>query len=132
MTRKLWVATVFCLGCLGDSVINVSTSTGAYTLRTVNGSSLPFTIAGTNGSQTVILDDVIGLFEGNVYSETEHSRVTADGKTTDQTTMTGGRYGYLGNSITLVDNATNAQRTGLIDGNTLTIADAGIIRVFKK
>jgi len=128
----LLIATVFCLGCLGDSTIAVTSTRGAYVLRSINASPLPYTITANDGSQTVIVDDVIGLLEGNVFNETVHSLVTVNGKTTSQTTGTSGNYGFQNTSISMTNQATNASRSGLITGNTLTIVEAGLTWTYSK
>lgn len=56
------------LACSGDGIAGSSTVNGAYTLRSINGSSLPYTISGSGANKTEILDDVITLYEGGTYA----------------------------------------------------------------
>jgi hypothetical protein len=119
-----------CLGCLGGGIVGSSTVNGVYTLRSINGSPLPYTISTTATGKTEVLDDAITLYEGFTFSESIHTRITVNGQATEQTNTTTGGFSLLGNSITL---SINGQlRVGTIDADVMTFVNAGLTSVFKK
>ena len=119
------------LGC-DSGIVGNSTTTGAWSLRTINGSALPFTISNSDGSKTEIIDDVITLYQGSTYSETIHSRVTVGSQTTSKTTEEAGTYVLLSTSVNLVNSDRTRSRYGLIDGYDMTFVEAGMSMVFRK
>lgn len=131
MKRLALTAVVLSFACK-DSNILISTVRGSYALQTINAASLPYTITGTNGSQTLILGDTITLMEANIFHEKGGSRVTANGQTTDQPIVASGNYGLLSTSITLSNSVGGGTRSGQIEGNTMTILDLPNTWVFKK
>ncbi|MCC6242751.1 MAG: hypothetical protein IT353_07905 [Gemmatimonadaceae bacterium] len=115
-------------GCGDDGPLN-STATGAYALRTVNGSALPYT---TPGSGTEIIDDVITLFQGGTYAGTAHRRSMVNGQLATQTIETTGTYSFFGTSVTLRVNETGLQRLGTISGTSMTFVESGNTSVYRK
>jgi hypothetical protein len=132
--RKVLMAlvVVFSVGCLGDGMTGSSTVTGAYTLRTVNGSPLPYTIAGSGTARTEIIDDVITLYEGGTYAESGHSRTTLNGQVANASNIETGSYSLFGTSVTLRSSDGGRTRMPTIDGNTMTIVESGMTAVFTK
>src|SRR5215217_1069709 len=132
MRRLIGVlAAVLIVGCDGGPT-EESTIVGPYTLRTINGSPLPYTINGPETSKTEILDDVIYLFEGFTYSEDGHSRVTVNGQTTNTVIHETGSYIILGTSVTLSSSDKSHQRITTIEGTTLRHTEAGVAAVYRK
>ena len=127
----LGLAMALSVACMDDGVTGSSTVTGAYSLRTVNGSGLPYTIV-TNETTTEILDDVITLYQGGTYTWVGHSRITTNGQMTDATNATNGTYSLLGNSVALRDNATQLITPALVNGNTMTIVNSGVTLAYRK
>jgi hypothetical protein len=132
--RKVLMAlvVVFSAGCLGDGMTGSSTVTGAYTLRTVNGSPLPYTIVGSGTARTEIIDDVITLYEGGTYAESGHSRTTLNGQVANASNTETGSYSLFGTSVTLRSSDGGRTRMPTIDGNTMTIVESGMTAVFTK
>jgi TRAP-type C4-dicarboxylate transport system permease large subunit len=131
MKRLALIAIIVGVACK-DSVIAVSTVRGSYALQTINTASLPYTITGSNGSQTVVLGDTITLMEGNVFHESGGSRVTANGQTTNPAIFGSGNYSLLGTSMNLNSSIGGVNRTGQIVGNTMTVLDVPNTWVFTK
>jgi hypothetical protein len=127
----LLLVTVLAAGCFGDGLTGSSTINGKYTLRTINGSPLPYTIAGAGTDKTEILDDAITLFQGGTYSESAHSLVTTNGQTSPVTRAETGSYTIFGTSVTLNGNS-GGQTLTTISGNSMTIMQAGLTFVFSK
>lgn len=131
--RKLFLATIAALFLACDSgVTGITTVTGNWSLRTVNGTSLPFTKSGSGANKTEILDDVITLYEGLTFSQTVHQRVTTNGQASTVTLTETGAYTLFGTSVTLAGNSGADARRGLIEGNTMTIVENGMTFAYRK
>ncbi len=130
MIRRALLVVAFCCACK-DSVIPVATIRGTYTLRTVDDNALPYTIPSTTGPVTVIVADSITLMENSIFHEAGTRRVTASGVTTSATSNYGS-YSLLSTSFTLHSDADGINRTGQLEGNTMTVLDGGHIQVFRK
>ena len=132
MKKSLIVAAVLMsFGCDGG-VTGASATTGTYTLRTVNGESLPATISGSGANKTEILDDKIILYEGNTYQESGTTRVTVNGTASTVPISETGSYQTLGTSMTFLNSAGNRQRIALGDGSKITFVENGLSLVFRK
>jgi hypothetical protein len=127
-----WAMVASCIGCLGEGITGSSTVTGTYTLRTMNGSPLPYTIPGSGTDKTEIMSDAITLFQGGTYARERHSRVTVSGQVTNETVMEGGTYNLFGNSISMRLSGTGPIVQAVINGNTMTFVEDGVTSVFSK
>lgn len=120
------------LACSDGGVVGSSTVNGTYTLRTVNGAPLPYTVPGGGAVRTEILRDAITLFQGGTFSRARDSRVTENEQTTSRSETDTGSYALLGNSIALNSNATGKATLATINGNTMTMVESGVTSVFSK
>ena len=125
-------ALVCFVGCNNDGLTGSTTVNGTYTLRTVNGSALPYTVSGSGTNKTEVIDDTITLYEGFTYSRSAHSRVTVNGQASDVTTADAGSYGIFGTSITLTPGNGGTATLVLVSGNTMTLSTTGYVYVFRK
>lgn len=133
MIRKLLFIGILCAGCIKDPPTGLGTVRGTWTLRTVDGNSLPATISGSGANQTQIVSDSFVLLEGNGFNETVVTRITLNAQPTDQTMVITGTYGLQGNSAILRKDSDGTTRAGLIDGSgAMTIADGGFSKVYAK
>jgi hypothetical protein len=123
---------LFSVGCFDDYSTGVGTVTGAYTLRTINGSPLPHTITVDATTQKEIIDDMITLFSGGSYSRTQHANITVSGQTTSQTNTEAGAYVLLGTSVTLNPSPSGRSTITTIEDRTMTIVENGITWTFMK
>jgi hypothetical protein len=121
-----------CIGCLGGGIVGSSTVTGVYTLRSVNGSPLPFAISTTQTGKTEILDDAITLYEGFTFAELAHTRITTGGQVTEQAVNTTGSYSLMGNSVFLVGSSGGQSRVATVEANVMTFVNGGLTSIFKK
>ncbi|MFL5487993.1 MAG: hypothetical protein ACJ8AJ_05845 [Gemmatimonadaceae bacterium] len=131
MRKALIALALISVACIDDEIVGGTTLTGAYVLRTVNGSPPPATIAGSGDNKSEVLDDVITLFEGGSYAENGHTRVTANGQTSTQIISESGRYAPLGNSITLTS-TTNRTRVAASDAKWMKIVEADATWFYSK
>jgi hypothetical protein len=112
-------------GC-DSGVTGDSSFLGTYSLKTVNGNSLPASASGIE-----YLDGTISLAEAGTYSETAHIRTIGSGQTTTISEV--GAYTSFGTSITLRSADGSHTRITLIDNNnTLTHTEAGVTLVYRK
>ena len=105
-----------------------SSSTGTYTLQSVNSSPLPFTTTQSGTSKTELVDDEIRMFQGGTFARTFHTRTTTNGQVTNTANTRTGTWAIgMGATITLTaneDRATmivsiNARRmTSVLEGNS--------------
>jgi hypothetical protein len=113
-------------GC-DRGVVGDSTVFGDYSLRTVNGASLPATAGNIQ-----YLDDVISLAEAGTYIETGHIKNTDTGVT--QPTREVGAYEFVfGVNLTL--RSADGIRTRLVkveDSEKITYVEAGVSLVWHK
>jgi len=123
---------LFSVACFNDYVTETGTITGAYTLRTINGSALPYTINVDATTQKDVIDDMITLFSGGSYSRTQHAHTTVSGQTTSQTNTESGAYLLVGTSVTLNPSPAGRSTVTTIEGRTLTIVESGITWTFMK
>ena len=115
-------------GVFTESPPGSETSTGEYTLQSVNNAPLPFTTSQTATTKTEIVDDVIQLFQGGTFARTYHTRTTTNGQAVNTAVNLTGTWAIgIGATITLTANedgsklivSINARRmTAITEGNT--------------
>lgn len=134
MMRKLVIVLLVGIqaACWSDKVTGSSTVFGTYTLRTVNGSSLPFTVSGSGTTKSEIVADTIFLYEGFTFAEQGHYRNTVNGTATAQLVTDRGSFGLLGNSISFFSADGSPVRTYVIDASTMHVVKPGLTLDFKK
>ncbi len=128
----LFAIAILVLTACDNGVTGISTVTGQWTLRTVNGAALPYTITSSGANKTELIDDTIILYEGLTFAQTVHTRVTVNGQASTVTAIETGAYSLFGTSVTLAGNSSAEARRGLIDGNTMTIVENGVVSAYKK
>lgn len=130
MKRLVLGMLLFAVACSDDEIAGASTTTGVYTLRTVNGAGLPYTITTGASAGTVIVDDVLNLYQGGTFAGTRHYRATANGpiETRNET----GAYTLFGTSISFRVNETGDSKVAIGDGAQMTFIEQGMTMVFRK
>lgn len=117
--------TMAAAGC-SDSTGPGDSLAGSYSLRTVNGSSLPVTVVVSAGYQLDVIGGSINLDAQGNYTGITTYRETYSGQPSTQynDTITG-YWTLTGNQLTLVDNSTGATYTGTVSGSSITLNDQG-------
>jgi hypothetical protein len=118
--------------CWSDKVTGSSSVFGTYTLRSVNGSSLPFTISGSGSNKSEVVADTIWLYEGFTFAESGHYRNTVNGTATDQKVTDQGSFGLLGNSISFFSSDGSPVKTYVIDADVMNVVKPGLTMPFRK
>ena len=122
----------FSAAACSDGIVGSSTVNGMYTLRTLNGSKLPYVVSTSGTSKTEVLGDTIMLYEGFTFAETKHSRTTVNGTSTDAAHTETGSFGITGNSVVLRGNDGGALQYAVVEANVMTFVYNGLTSVFKK
>lgn len=128
------------VACGGDSATGPNAVTGNYTLRTVNGNSVPAVFFQDAQEKDEIVSGNINIASGNTWSGTFALRGTdlASLDVINVSVPIGGTYALSGGSITLTDAPNQLVLNGTIGAGTLTLgSDAFVLGettalVFKK
>lgn len=108
----------------GDSATNPNSDSlaGVYSLQTINGTPLPFTVqSGATVGQ--IVSDVITMADGGTWSEAFAVQITATGSTTHQTGANGGTWVRVGSGVSLISDGGGVAWTGSFTGSALELTD---------
>lgn len=136
--RRL-VAVLLCAtmvsACGGDTPgTPISTDiTGTYTLKTMNGSPLPFVIQ--SGTTTVTrLSDTLIVSSNGTWSQTIAYRETVNGQTTNTTGTRGGPWERREDSKVYLNSSDGPSGNygGTYSANTLTLGNSGYVFVYTK
>jgi hypothetical protein len=122
------------LGACGDSGTgpNSTQLEGTYSLRSINGSPLPYTVQSGVNSIT-LTSDVITIASNGTWTETLLYRQTINGVTANGAEADGGTWVRAGNDVTLDSNQSQGTAySGTLSSGTLTFEDVGFVGVFRK
>jgi hypothetical protein len=104
---------------------------GTYTLRTVNGSPLPFTVFELGSDRVEFLDARLTLKRGDTWETWAKIRLTQGPTVTTDEDSGGGTFTRTGNTLTLRD-ADGDEFVVVVSGSRLTTTDGGYTFVFEK
>jgi hypothetical protein len=131
---------VLLVACGGDKATGPNASvTGNYTLRTVNGNSVPAVVFQDAQEKDELTGGNINLNADNTWSGSLSAKATnlATGSVVTASVPANGTYTNNNGSLTLTDSQDASQLTGTVGGGTLSISgDIGlgslVTLVFKK
>lgn len=133
--RKLLalVALAAVAACGGDASTSPISATvgGSYSLRTINGTAVPFIVAQVGADKVEITDDIVILNDGGTWTESGHTRTTQNGQVSTQSFVDAGTFTRTGTAITLVSSSTGSM-SGSLNGGTLTVTDQGLVAVYQR
>jgi hypothetical protein len=105
---------------------------GTYSLRTLNGATLPFTIQSGPSSLT-LTSDVITLAGNGSWTESITYRQIINGQTTNGTESDGGAWVRAGSNVTLQSSVNGGTAySGTFGNGSLTFTDGGVVVVFSR
>lgn len=118
--------------CGSDSSINPNNDAveGVYSLRTVNGKPMPFTVQG-NGVTIVLTSDVMTVNADGSWNETVAFRRTDTAGTTNEADADAGTWTRVGDTMMFSSSANGAFQGAYANG-TVTFDDPGFVAVFKR
>ena len=118
------------VACGGDKATGPNASiTGNYTLRTVNGNTVPAVVFQNTTEKEELTAGNINLNADRTWSGSLSLRSTnlTNGATATLSLPANGTYTNNNGSLTLTDASDNSQLTGTVGGGTLTIVgDTGL------
>jgi hypothetical protein len=130
LSLALVIAAAAC-GSDGGTAPAASVS-GAWSLTTVNGAPLPFTVRSANPKVEVVSDQITWLPDGT-FAETGTARFTdTTGVATTSPYTDSGAWTLNGATITVRYASDGASLSGPVSGNSLTIAGFGLSQVYAK
>ena len=130
---RLAIASLFAvLACGSDSTSPGNSVAGTYTLRTVNGANLPFTIFQFGSDKTEIISESVVLTEAGRFTQTGTLRVTTSGIANTVPYSDAGSYTLNGTAGTFTFDSDGSSGTGTIVNGTITVAYAGNSFVYRK
>lgn len=118
-----------------DSTSPSGSVTGRYVLRTVNGSTLPYSIGydQTTGDQVDIIADTLWLNGSGNYNETFYYQYTGSSGVSVQPQYEVGTWSSTNGSINFYDQTDGGvQYQGSVSGSTLTEIAQGYTQVYAK
>jgi hypothetical protein len=123
------------VACGGDTVSGPAPITGSYTLRTVNGASLPSTFYQDEVERDDFFAGNVSLASDNSWTGSLSVRVVAlpgGGVLLNDALPVSGTYSLNNGSITISDAAHGLLMTGSVSGGTLSVtADLGAVELTK-
>jgi hypothetical protein len=120
-------------GVFTESPPGSETSTGRYTLQSVNNAALPFTTSQIGTTKTELVDDVIELFQGGTFARTYHTRTTTNGQAVNTVVNRTGTWAIgMGATITLTANEDGARMIVSINARRMTSIAEGNTYVYMK
>jgi len=130
LTLTLALAIVACGSDSSSAPSNASVA-GTWTLQTVNGSPLPFTLA-SSPAKLELLSYVVTVTSNGTWTSAQSIRTTFNGQATTATTTDAGTYTLSGNAVAIQSSSSTTVLAGTVSGNTLTLAQPGLTFVFQK
>jgi hypothetical protein len=127
------LALVSLAACASDTSTNPNNDAveGAYSLHTVNGQPLPYTIQG-NGVTIVLTSDVLTVREDGSWTETvAYKQSVNGGSQTNEADADAGTWTRIANTITF-ESATVGSFEGTYSKGSVTFDDPGLLEVFKR
>lgn len=113
-------------GTVQESVV------GTWTLTSVNGSALPYTVEQSGANKIEVMSDVLTVGAGGAFTQLTTVRITQNGVVTTQSLPDAGTYTVSGTAVTFRFDSDGSSGTGTLNGKTLTVAAEGLSLVYAK
>jgi len=120
----LSLASTIVLAC-NDSTSPENTVTGTWTLQTVEGKPLPYTLPGTS---EVVTAESFTLLASGRFTTTTTFRVIVGGNATTESIPDSGSYVANGATVTFTYASDGSHDTGTVNGNTMTLTGGWVYR----
>jgi hypothetical protein len=133
MRRLTVFLALLAIACGSDSsTAPGGTIAGTWSLKTINGTSLPFVLAQTGTNKAEIVGDVYVISGTGSFTQTTTVRTTTNGVATTQSVADAGTYTLNGTAITVRYNSDGSTATGSWSGNTITVTQDGLAAVYTR
>lgn len=111
---------------------DTATVAGTYTLRTVNGQNLPFTIIQQTGYKLEVLSDEYTLNSNGTFTTVATFRETEGTTVTTSSDTYSGTWTVSGSNVSLSSAAAGIETAAFSGGNTMTFSGNGVSAVYRK
>ena len=133
MRRFLFLLVLAGVACGGDATApQVVSVAGAWTLQSINGTTLPFVVAQTGANKVEVVSDVITVVATGSFTQTTTYRTTDNGHVTTESFADAGSYTVNGNADTFHFTSDGSTGTAVFDASTLTVASSGTSYIYKR
>lgn len=135
MRRLLSLALALAIvGCGSDSSSEPTNASvaGTWTLQSVNGSQLPFTLSNVGSTKIELVSSVVNVTSAGTWTSTSQTRTTINGQATTSTGTQAGTYTLSGSAVAIRSTDGTTVQAGTVSGNTLTLAQTGLVFVYQK
>lgn len=106
---------------------------GTYTLRTIDGSKLPYVFLQTGQDAAAMTASTIVIADGGTWSEQSEFRITDNGQTETQVVSNNGTWFRSANNLILTSTLhNNTPYSGTFSTNQLTLSDGSLTYVFSR
>jgi hypothetical protein len=122
------------IACGGDSPTEPTQASlaGTWSLTTINGSPLPYTIALVGTDKVEVVSDVLNVSSNGTFTQLTSVRTTSNGQATTDNESDSGTYTISGTAVTFHFQSDGSTGTATWSGNTMTVAESGLSGVYKK
>jgi hypothetical protein len=124
MRRTMLIGLALTLASCGQNEVadpGPSTIVGSYSLTTVDGHDLPFTVLDLGGYRTQLVSGMLALRSDGSYSLAIDRRTIDGGRVTTATDGDAGRWTLAGDSLALASTQGGIPRTGSVAGDAITL-----------
>jgi hypothetical protein len=129
-------------GCVGESTApkgindegteSTPSIVGTWSLRTLNGSNLPFMIAQDGSFKIEIVSDILTVAAGSTFTEIRTLRSSDDGAAATEEYSDAGSYSISGKAVIFTFQSGSLPFKGTLNGHTLTLVLDGQQYVYQK
>jgi hypothetical protein len=105
---------------------------GIYTLRTINGTPLPYTVGEVQGFKVEIISDEFTFNANRSFRDIAVRRETENGVPATLTDTIVGTFVVLNNTIQLTETGGQQLTATLSGGNTMTATGQGLTFIYRK
>lgn len=120
------------LACGDSSGPEVSSAVGTWSLVTINGSPLPYTVLLLQPSYRLeIMSATFVAAQNGTYAGSVTTRETDAGSVTTTTEPDNGTWSQAGNTLTITA-SDQTSSIATISGNTITLSESGFVSVYQR
>jgi hypothetical protein len=132
--RFLAAATIVLLIACGDSPTDPTAASlaGTWTLQTVNGAAVPFTLVGSGANRTDLTKGSVALSSTGGYTQSVELVTYTSGQPATNTLADAGTFTIDGSTITFTSSNGGAAQAATVSGSSMTLAFQGTSVVYVK
>jgi hypothetical protein len=121
------------LGCKTDTTGPTTASiAGSYSLRSINGSNLPFVLAQNGANKIESVSETITVVDGGTFTQQGTVRYTINGVVSVESYADAGAFVRNGTAVTFQFNSDGSSGTGTVADGTITVGFEGYSYIYRK